>query len=220
MHDVPGQRPFDKMTLIGACVRLGITVDAARLAAEVDALPQELWGTTGGRVGVQRSAEALFLRGYAPAEGDRPIEDRPTLGRLPYTRSIIEEQVPAAPLRCLLARLPGGASIAPHVDRGAYFAQTVRLHIAVSSHDRAFMHCAGECYVMRPGEVWALNNSVVHGVWNADASRARTHLIVDFLPSPALCALLAAGERTLGRRRSDVEAHFAALLAGQPAGRA
>lgn len=196
---------LDKTALIGACSRLPLQFDAARLAAEIDGLPAAVWGTAGGRVGVHRAAEGVFLRGYAPAEGDRPVEDRPPLSHLPYVREIIEALIPAPPMRCLLARLPGGACVAPHIDRAPYFAQTIRLHVAVATHDRAFMLCAGQCYVMRPGELWALNNNAQHGVWNADADRARTHLICDFLPTTALAALLRDGERDLGERRREVE---------------
>jgi hypothetical protein len=211
MLEIPGQPRLDKAILVGGCIRLRLRVDAARLATEVDSLPAEAWGTTGGRVGVHRAAEAVFLRGFAPADGDLPIEDRPSLDHLPYVRSIIETQIPASPQRCLLARVPAGASIAPHVDRAPYFAQTLRFHVAVTTHERAFMLCAGLCYVMCPGEIWALNNTAVHGVWNADETRARTHLICDFLPTPALRALLASGERDLGRHSTEVEAHFALL---------
>jgi hypothetical protein len=103
-----------------------------------------------------------------------------------------------------------------HVDRAPYFAQTVRLHIAVTSHERAYMLCAGQCYVMRPGDLWALNNTAPHGVWNADETRERTHLICDFLPTEALCGLLAAGQRDLGETRSDVEARLSDPLRPQP----
>jgi hypothetical protein len=211
MLELAGQPLLDKITLIGACLRLPLRIDAARLESEVDALPQSAWGTTGGRVGVHLVAESVFLRGYAPAEGNRPIEDRPALLLLPYVRDIIESLIPAPVMRCLLARLPAGACIAPHIDRAPYFSQTVRLHIAVTSHERAFMMCAGECYVMRPGELWALNNSVLHGVWNADQGLSRTHLICDFLPTPQLEALLSAGERNLGVHRRDVEEQLAGL---------
>src|SRR5271165_3662501 len=134
MLELPGQPLLDKTTLIGSCMRLPLRFDAARLQAEIDALPLYFWGTQGGRVGVHRIAEAVFLRGYAPAEGSLPIEDRPALGLLPYVREIIEARIPAAAQRCLLARLPGGAQIAPHIDRAIYFAQTVRLHLPVATH--------------------------------------------------------------------------------------
>jgi hypothetical protein len=104
-----------------------------------------------------------------------------------------------------LARLPGGAVIAPHIDRAPYFSQTLRLHIAVTTHEQSFMYCAGFCYRMRLGELWALNNSALHGVLNGDETRERTHLICDFLPTEALLEMLADGERNLGEVRADVE---------------
>jgi len=210
MLDLAGEPLLDKLALIGACSRLALRVDAARLHAEVAALPESFWGTSGGRVGVHLAAQALFLRGHSPAEGDKPIEERPALAALPYVRSIIEEQIPAPPKRCLLARLPAGASIAPHIDRAPYFSKTIRIHIAVETHELAWMLCAGQCYLMRPGEVWALNNCAPHAVWNADATRSRTHLICDFLARPGLLDLLAAADRGLGRREPAVEQHFAA----------
>jgi hypothetical protein len=110
----------------------------------------------------------------------------------------------AAPAqRCLLARLPAGASIAPHIDRAPYFSQTIRIHVPVQTHELAQMLCAEQCYVMRPGEVWALNNCARHGVRNAHPSLARIHLICDFLPSPALLDLLARGDRRLGSPLED-----------------
>jgi hypothetical protein len=210
MLDLPGQPIIDKTALVGGCLRLALRVDAERLAAEVAALPASLWGTRGGRVGVHRDAEALFLRGYAPAQGALPIEDREPLALLPYTREIIYQLIPAPPQRCLIARLPGGATIAPHIDRAPYFSKTLRLHVAIESHDLAWMVAGALCYLMKPGEIWVLNNSAPHAVWNADPNRSRTHLICDFLPTPELLQLLAQGDRTLGRHVESVEQHFAA----------
>lgn len=214
MLDLPGHPVIDKATLVGGCVRLPLRVDDERLASEVAALPASLWGTRGGRVGVHRAAEAVFLRGHAPAEGALPIEDREPLALLPYVREIIERLIAAPAQRCLLARLPGGATIAPHIDRAPYFAKTLRLHFPVETHDQVWMVAGPLCYSMQPGEAWVLNNSAPHAVWNADPQRSRTHMICDFLPTPALLRLLAAGERDLGRRMESVERHFAAPAAG------
>lgn len=211
MFDLPELPVLDKDSLIGSCLRLPVAVDGAQLQAEVAALPATLWGTTAGRVGVHRAADALFLRGHAPAEGDLPVEDRPVLALLPYARRLIEQEIGDRPLRCLLARLPAGASIAPHVDRAPYFHKTIRVHVPVETHDQAWMVCGGLCFQMRPGEAWALNNCTQHAVWNAHPSLARTHLICDFRPTPPLLALLARGERGLGRRIAEVDAHLAGL---------
>jgi Aspartyl/Asparaginyl beta-hydroxylase len=207
MLDLPGLPTLDKQSLVGACVRLPLSVDAVRLRAEFAELPPTAWGSTGGRVGVHKPAEALFLRGYAPAEGDEPIEDRPALDLLPYMRYIIEELIEAPRLRCLLARLPPGAAIPPHADVAPYFSKSIRIHLPVETHDRSWVLCSGQVYSMRAGEVWALNNSTTHAVWNDHTTLSRTHLICDFLPSPVLLDLLSRGDRQLGRLMPEVEQH-------------
>ncbi|HET6546090.1 MAG TPA: aspartyl/asparaginyl beta-hydroxylase domain-containing protein [Rhodanobacteraceae bacterium] len=199
---------LDKSALIGGCARLDLSCDAARLRDEVSALPARFWGQRGGRVGVHNPAEAVFLRGHAPAEGALPIEDREALEFLPYVRELIGRIIPAPALRCLLALLPAGAIIAPHVDRADYFSKTIRVHAPVVTNAAVSMYCAGSCYRMRPGELWALNNSTVHGVINADAGLSRIHLICDFLPSPALLDLLARADRTGGARDEAIEARL------------
>src|SRR5262245_25525022 len=184
MWDLPGHPILDKQTLVGGCVRLPLSVDAERLHAEFARLPSSVWNPRVGGVGVHRYADALFLRGYAPAEGEKPMEDRPELDLLPYVRYVIEELIDAQPLRCLLARLPGGAVIPPHVDQAQYFWKSLRIHIPVESHERSWMLCGGQVYLMRVGEVWVLNNNTRHAVWNEHPTLSRTHLICDFLPSP------------------------------------
>jgi len=205
MLDLPGQPTLDKQALIGACSRLPLQINAARLQSEIAALPEISWAGTGGRVGVHRAAQAIFLRGYAPAEGAKPIEDREQLAELPYAAEIITKIIPAPAQRCLLARLPSGARVTGHIDLAPYFSKTVRIHVPVITNDEAWMYCAGVTYRMRPGEVWALNNSATHGVWNAHATDARTHLICDFLLSDELRALLTGAERDLGAANADVE---------------
>jgi Aspartyl/Asparaginyl beta-hydroxylase len=210
MLDIAGQPALDKQSLVGGCVRLPLFADAERLRGEVASLSASVWGT-GGRVGVHSAAEALFLRGFAPAEGDKPIEDRPALDWLPYARVLIEKLLQAPRLRCLLARLPAGAAIAPHVDRAPYFAKSLRVHVPIESNELVHMLAGGECYRMLPGEIWVLNNSSTHAVWNAHPAASRTHLICDFLPSPALLDLIRRGDRHLGTHRADVDAHLASL---------
>jgi len=199
MLDLPGYPLLDKNRLIGGCVKLAVTVDAERFVREFRSLPPSSWGTTGGRVGVHNPAEAVFLRGYAPAEGDLPIEDRPSLELLPYARYLIDELIPAPPMRCLLAKLPAGKRIAPHVDQAPYFSKTIRIHFPIETHDNAWMMCAERNYQMRAGEVWVINNSTIHAAWNSDASRPRTHMICDFVMSAELSVLLAQGDRDLSK---------------------
>ena len=213
MLSIPNYPVLDKIALIGGCARLDSACDAARLQAEVAALPTQFWGQSGGRVGVHNPAQAVFLRGHAPAQGDLPVANREALLHLPYLRELIHESIPAPPLRCLLALLPAGALIAPHIDQADYFSKTIRLHMPVTTSADVWMYCAGSCYQMRPGEVWALNNSSVHGAVNADAQLSRIHLICDFLPSPALLHLLTDADRGRGKRNDMVESRLFATQA-------
>ena len=215
MLDLPGQPLLDKAALVGGCLRLPLQVDARRLLEDVARLAESYWGSQGGRVGVHRPAEAVFLRGYAPAEGDRPIEDRPALAQLPYVGEIIRQLIPAPVQRCLLARLPAGEVVGMHVDRAPYFSKTVRIHVPVQTHELAWMFASGRVYRMAAGEVWALNNSAAHGVWNAHATQSRTHLICDFLPTPQLLDLLERGDRNCGSENPALEAQLQARIAGR-----
>jgi len=209
MLDLPGLPVLDKGRLIGGCLRLPLTVDAERLRREVDSLPSAMWSGTGGRVGVHQAAQAIFLRGYAPAEGPKPIEDRPPLALLPYAKSIISDQMGATPLRCLLAKLPPGATVAPHIDHAPYFAKSLRVHLPVETNEQVWMYCAGKSYRMRTGEVWVLNNSDMHGVWNASSDQSRTHMICDFEPSSTLLECMERGERHLGAEEPGVRDRLA-----------
>jgi len=209
----PNPPPLNKHAIIGGCARLPVEIDLPRLRAEIDSLPGDVWGSTAGRVAVHRDAEALFLRGYAPAEGNKPIEDRPVLEQLPYDREIMETKFGSVPMRCLLARLAGGGVVTEHADLGPYFARTIRIHIPIISNPRMWMVCAGLTYHMKPGEAWALNNSTIHAVWNAYPVQSRTHMICDFMPTPALLDILARSERHLGERRADVDAKVSAETA-------
>lgn len=208
MLTLPDQPLLDKIALIGGCARLDFGFDAERALSEITALPDSSWGSRAGRVGVHNPAQAIFLRGHAPAQGNLPVEDRDELAHVPYLRELIEQVIPAQPLRCLLALLPAGAIIAPHIDQADYFSKTIRLHFAITTNENVWMYCAGLNYHMRPGEIWALNNSTGHGVVNADANRSRLHMICDYLCSAELVDVLARADRNLGQAKSEIEARL------------
>ena len=99
MITLPGHPLLDKTALIGGCARLPVRVDAERLQAEVASIPADMWLSRGGRVGVHNPAQAIFLRGHAPAEGNLPIEDREALRHVPYVREFMAQLIAAPPLR-------------------------------------------------------------------------------------------------------------------------
>jgi hypothetical protein len=190
--------PVDKHGFVGGCSRLEMTVDADRLVAEFESIPDEAWGSRAGRVNLHQKANAIFLRGYARAEGFKPVEDRSILATLPYMRELIHETIGTKPLRCLLARLSPGDWIRQHVDFGPYFEKSWRIHVPVVTNDSVDMYCNDHCYHMKVGEVWSINNFARHAVKNGDPDGYRTHIICDFLPEPDITEKIAAADRSLG----------------------
>jgi hypothetical protein len=213
MLTIPDAPVVDKDQLIGLCSLLPLRFDAGRLLAELNAIPAEQWGSTGGRVGVHMQAEAIFLRGHAPAEGDLPVQDRPVLEQLPYARELIYSLIPAQPLRCLFARLKPMAVVALHIDRFDYFKKTIRLHFPIITSEHAYMLAGDQYYSMQVGEIWALNNSGMHGVLNENPSESRTHMICDFLPSPALLDLIGKADRNQGHDSAAIQARLTEIQA-------
>lgn len=193
-----GYERLDKALLIGGCRLLDLPVDAERLQREVAAIPTEQWQGASGRVGVHARAHAVFLRGYAPTEGERkPIEDREILASMPYAAELIRS-IGTKPLRGVLARLKAGDSIKSHVDRGPILIRSIRIHVPVVTNDQVFMHCNGKAYRMKPGEIWAINNGAEHAAHNRHPKEDRIHLICDYLPEAGLLELLSRGQTQLG----------------------
>jgi hypothetical protein len=110
MITLPGHPLLDDLRMIGGCARLPVRVDAEHCRRKCVG-PAEMWLSRGGRVGVHNPAQAIFLRGHAPAESNLPIEDREAL------RHVLRPRVMTQRLRrrcAACARLPGGAVIAAH----------------------------------------------------------------------------------------------------------
>ena len=205
--DVPLDPPPEQGVLrhlgIDECVRLPLRVDAARIAAELAALPPATWGRASRDPVVQASVDSFFVIGHPRGPRPLPPEDREPLARLPYLRHVLRDLVPATPTRAIVARLAPHGLIPLHTDTARFFRHTVRVSFQVSADGVQSLSCNGVSYPQRAGEVWALSNLVPHGVHNA-GDRARINVLADYLPSAELVELLARGERGLGVR--DVEA--------------
>lgn len=183
---------------IAECRRLPLGADAARLAAELDALPADAWGAARRDPVVQASVDSFYAIGYPRGPRAMPPDDRPVLARLPYLRRVLRETVPAAPTRAIVARVRPHGFIPVHRDTLRFFRGTVRLSIAVRTGPMQRLFCDGLWYDQAPGEIWAIDNLAPHGVHNA-APAARVNVLVDYVPSPDLVRLLLGAELRLGR---------------------
>lgn len=84
--------------------------------------------------------------------------------------------------RCILVKLPAGASIEKHIDSGIFLERTKRIHIPLITNSKVLFSVGKEERFLPAGELWEINNTnKVHGVTN-NGNKDRIHMIVDFLP--------------------------------------
>jgi hypothetical protein len=79
----------------------------------------------------------------------------------------------------LITRIPPGARIDPHHDRGGWHAEyhNCKVYIPIKSNARCVNVCESEEIAMRAGEVWTFNNLLVHSVENNGAEERITAII-------------------------------------------
>lgn len=192
-----------KQRYIGNCCRLPLEIDYGRFLGEMKPLLDEEWKSNPFRQVTHQKTVTLALRNNRkPLQKD--IEkcefvDLEAMGKTPYTRSIIHELIPGTPCRCILAAMSPNSLVALHQDNYAdYYDATFRLHIPVTTSDLVSMYFGDLVYKMKPGEVWAVNNDVTHGVINDHSEESRIHLIMDFVPDAEFLDLVERGDRNLG----------------------
>ena len=83
--------------------------------------------------------------------------------------------------RIQFARMKPGTKIQPHIDQSLMLVASHRVHIPLTSNAGVTFTIDDQNCHFEPGEVFELNNRVVHSVVN-DGETDRIHLIVDYLP--------------------------------------
>ena len=172
--------------------RLPVRFDAARLRAEVEALPAEIWTPhPTGEPG--NSAVRLITAGGG--ENDRlngAMRMTPALERSPYMRQVLAG-FGVVWSRSRLLRLAPGAVVAPHSDVHYHWFFRVRMHVPILTLPQVRFTCDGESVHMAAGESWIFDNWRTHGVQNPTASE-RIHLVADTTGSSAFWDLVARGQ--------------------------
>ncbi|WP_344901343.1 aspartyl/asparaginyl beta-hydroxylase domain-containing protein, partial [Actinomadura meridiana] len=191
------------VTSAAEAVQLDVVFDAARLAAELDAVTEHTWNRQrthiqGGQVGLATAIDwrVLPLRSLAGdphrtdpgGPGPEPFADTRWLARLPYFAELLAAF--PAPLNAarLMALGPGAAST-PHrdpkyrLDRGM-----VRLHIPIVTCPEAVLILDGVEHRWSPGTLWYGDFSREHLVSNTSSTTTRVHLVIDALLTSELAA--------------------------------
>lgn len=85
----------------------------------------------------------------------------------------------------LITRIPAGAKVRPHHDRGSWHSEFLnrKVYIVLKANERCTNWCEDEHVIMRPGEAWQFENLRTHGVIN-DGADERLALICTFRCEP------------------------------------
>ena len=173
-------------------LQLPVLVDAARLQAEVAALPDAAWrphpqGYPGN------DAAPLITTGGDPASDarDGAMAPTPWLLACPSLMRVMET-LGATWGRSRLMRLSGDAEVTPHVDTDYYWRDHMRVHVPIVTWPTVRFRCGGEEVNMGEGECWIFDTWSLHSVKN-DATRARIHLVADTVGGGGLLDLIEQG---------------------------
>ena len=143
----------------------------------------ELWGQHPERINAPNSPHAqssdIWLRFRPKAELREPADDGaphfaefwPAWHALPGLHSITFDVMRAVEATylggCLMTRIPAGAEILPHVDRGWHPTwNDTKVYVILRANDRCLNYCGGEECVMKPAEAWTFRNDITHSVLN------------------------------------------------------
>lgn len=159
-------------------IQLPLTFDAARLAAEIEALGEDAW-----RPHPQGFAGNSMLPLVA-VDGDPANEAfagvmRPTphLERCAYLQQVFHS-LGATIGRSRLMRLSGHAEVTRHADQGYYWADRHRVHVPIVTQPTVRFECGDAVINMAEGECWIFDTWRQHRVLNDD-TRSRIHLVID-----------------------------------------
>jgi hypothetical protein len=165
------------MRLARPFFQLPVLFEAARLQAEVAALPDEAWvphpdGVAGN------SAVRLISVGGGESDGvqGEMLATR-WLAAMPYARQLLAG-FGVVWGRSRLMRLAPGAGVPEHADINYHWHMRVRLHVPVFTQPPVRFHCDGESVHMAAGEAWVFDNWRRHHVDNP-SDAARVHLVAD-----------------------------------------
>ena len=178
-------------------VRLSMTVDVEGLLENLQAIDETLWSRQGRVKSTHGHVDSIFLRGYAPIEGAKPVRDRDILHKLPRVKRLLHDELPGVPARAVLANLKPAGTVRLHTDKEEVFRGIVRMHVPLRTNNSVLCFFDEAFYDMRPGEVWAVNNLRSHAVAN-NGSAARLHLITDRIVSEEVITALQSGDPSLG----------------------
>jgi hypothetical protein len=157
--------------------RLNVRFDAARLGAEVAAIPVSAWANHPNDIAGNSSVRLVSVDGGDNDAVNGRMAMTPYLRQSPYIRQILTS-FGVVWGRSRLLRLAPGASVPPHADINYHWFTRVRLHIPVVTQPEVRFTCGDESVHMAAGEAWIFDNWRRHSVENP-TPHERIHLVAD-----------------------------------------
>lgn len=165
------------MRLARPFFQLPVRFDAARLQAEVEALPAEAWVAHPDGVPGNSAARLISAGGAETDAVHGQMLPTRWLAAMPYLRQALAG-FGVVWSRSRLMRLAPGAGVPEHADINYHWHTRVRVHLPVFTAPEVRFHCDGQTVHMAAGEAWIFDNWRRHHVENG-ASTARVHLVAD-----------------------------------------
>jgi hypothetical protein len=157
--------------------QLPVLFDAARLQAEVAALPAQAWVSHPDSVPGNSATRLISAGGIETDSVHGQMLPTAWLETMPYLRQVLAS-FGVVWSRSRLMRLAPGAGVPEHADINYHWHTRVRLHVPVFTRPEVRFHCDGQSVHMAEGEAWIFDNWRPHHVEN-DASAERIHLVAD-----------------------------------------
>jgi hypothetical protein len=83
-------------------------------------------------------------------------------------------------IRVMLVKMLANSHIVPHIDYGTSLTYCKRTHIPIITNENVIFTVNDENKHMKAGEIWEIDNTVIHSVIN-NSNYDRIHLIIDYV---------------------------------------
>jgi hypothetical protein len=178
-------------------IQLPLKFDAARMAAEIAAIPEADWRPHPQNFPGNSMLPLIAVNGDPANESFAgPMRPTPELERCPYVMQAMAA-VGVTAGRSRLMRLSGHAEVTQHADQGYYWVDRVRVHIPVLTQPSVRFECGDAAVNMAAGECWIFDTWRLHRVIN-DNDDQRIHLVMDTVGGAQFWDYVSTGQPTPG----------------------
>ena len=180
------------MKLTTPFLKLPVEISADRLAAEVQALPDDAWLPHGQGFEGNEAVPLVTPDGAITNAFDGPMAPTKHLLACPYMMDVMRG-LDAVWGRGRLMALAPGSDVPGHVDIHYYWRTHFRVHIPIITNPGVIFTCGDERVHMKAGECWIPDTFQRHTVHNGGSER-RIHLVLDTVGGEGFWELMRAAQ--------------------------